>query len=496
MPGARNSRAARRLWIERNSEPRALSAILKPQDTRSLSIAFYPNWQQDVSFPALERALPQIDWVLPTWLALQGPNLVLNTASDNRTLAYIRQTKPNVAIFPVLQNATQGKWDGAGLAILLADPKRRADVISRIVSYLEARRLQGVTVDFEDVPPEAYRDLRAFLSEMSANFAAHGWIVVLASPFDDDKWPFAAFAKIVDYTLLMAYDEHDDHADAGSIAGQPWYETTLDKRMKVLSPRRTIIGIGNYGYDWNSGHADSLSFEDAVIAAHDSGADIVFDDATNNPHFSYTEEDNTVHDVWFLDAVTAFNEIHAADIYQPAGYALWRLGSEDPSVWAAWGNLMVRAFRQACAAFRPARMSISKARAKSCASRPTRRPACAPRNRQANRRHRRRNLCETADELCDPPVRRGSRQARVDVRRRPDSEWTPEILDILKAKHVPATFFIIGSNAEANPGIVQRILARRTRGRQPHLHASQSRRHAESKPCRSNSTRHSGCFRR
>ena len=41
----------------------------------------------------------------------------------------------------------------------------------------------------------------------------------------------------------------------------------------------------------------------------------------------------------------------------------------------------------------------------------------------------------------------------------PDPEWTPQILDILKARHVPATFFIIGGNAESNPGIVQRILA-------------------------------------
>ena len=27
----------------------------------------------------------------------------------------------------------------------------------------------------------------------------------------------------------------------------------------------------------------------------------------------------------------------------------------------------------------------------------------------------------------------------------PDPEWTPQILDILKAKHVPATFFVIGA---------------------------------------------------
>ena len=41
----------------------------------------------------------------------------------------------------------------------------------------------------------------------------------------------------------------------------------------------------------------------------------------------------------------------------------------------------------------------------------------------------------------------------------PDPEWTPQILDILKAKHVPATFFVIGSNMEAHPGLVQRMLA-------------------------------------
>ena len=68
-----------------------------------------------------------------------------------------------------------------------------------------------------------------------------------------------------------------------------------------------------------------------MVAARDSSAKIQFD-ATNNPHFTYEEDDGTKHDVWFLDGVTAFNQIHAADPYQPAGYALWRLGTEDPTV--------------------------------------------------------------------------------------------------------------------------------------------------------------------
>src|SRR5262249_17111753 len=41
----------------------------------------------------------------------------------------------------------------------------------------------------------------------------------------------------------------------------------------------------------------------------------------------------------------------------------------------------------------------------------------------------------------------------------PSSATTPRLLDILKARHIKATFFMIGQNAESNPDIVRRILA-------------------------------------
>ena len=41
----------------------------------------------------------------------------------------------------------------------------------------------------------------------------------------------------------------------------------------------------------------------------------------------------------------------------------------------------------------------------------------------------------------------------------PDEKWTPQILDILKREHVPASFFIIGQNGQANPNLVKRIVA-------------------------------------
>ena len=37
----------------------------------------------------------------------------------------------------------------------------------------------------------------------------------------------------------------------------------------------------------------------------------------------------------------------------------------------------------------------------------------------------------------------------------PDWRWTPKILKILEDKHAPATFFVIGENMQAHPGLVQ-----------------------------------------
>jgi peptidoglycan/xylan/chitin deacetylase (PgdA/CDA1 family) len=39
----------------------------------------------------------------------------------------------------------------------------------------------------------------------------------------------------------------------------------------------------------------------------------------------------------------------------------------------------------------------------------------------------------------------------------PDPVWTPKILDVLKARKAPATFFVIGDQAEKYSSIVERI---------------------------------------
>ena len=438
--------------------PRVLPTALRPQPGRSLSIGFYETFEE-ATYPAFKRALPHLDWVIPNWLGLHGADLKLTTHIDRRVINLVKANKPAVAILPMVQNIENGNWYGDRLGRLLEDRSRRTALVQQLTRFMEDRKFPGLTVDFEQVPKQAYGGLKDFLSDLSAAFAPHGWIILQTVPFDDASWPYENYANIVDYTILMAYDEHDDSDEAGPIAAQDWFEKNLAQRMRVLDPASTIVGIGNYGYDWHGKeYADSLNFQDAVLAARDSDADIDFDDASGNAHFSYIENDKSTHDVWFLDAVTAFNEVHAADVYKPAGYALWRIGSEDPSTWRVLGRGYGAAAPDSLHRI-PVGQDVDFEGLGEIL-RVVSHPTPGARKFEVDR-----DTGAITDESYTTIPTSYVIQVKGQVPGKvaltfddgPDPEWTPPILDILKAKGVKATFFVIGENAEANPGLIERI---------------------------------------
>jgi len=439
--------------------PRAQHPSLTRPDGRALSIGFYVN-DDDNSFPDLKKAAPHLDWLMPSWLNLEGPDLALKSNVDNRVLQYLGSAKPGMPILPIVQNFSGEKWDGAGLAKLLANPTARTALVQNLETFLEQNKFQGLTVDFEEVPPSAQPDLKLFLQELSESFADRGYTIVLAVPIDDDDWPYETYANIVDYLLLMGYDEHWSTGKPGSIAGQHWFEQALDKRMRTLDPAYTIVALGGYGYDWVKGApAESLSFQDAVLSARESEADIVFDPESLNPHFSFVEDDGKHHDVWFLDAVTAFNEIHAADAYQPAGYALWRLGSEDPSIW----SVMARPYGASApeALHRIGQSQDVDLEGNGGILAIQDQPHQGERTFETDQEGD--IVSESYTKIPTPFVinRSGYIANKVSLTfdDGPDPEWTPQILDILKQKGVKATFFVVGSNAQENPDLVRRIVA-------------------------------------
>ena len=129
-------------------------------------------------------------------MSLDGSGMELKTDIDMRALNYIRKTKPDMAILPMVQNAVDGRFDGNDLARFLADPTARSARIREMKAFLEINKFQGLTIDFENVPAAAQPNMGSFLHELRDALAGQGYAVVLAVPFDDPSWPYRTYADI------------------------------------------------------------------------------------------------------------------------------------------------------------------------------------------------------------------------------------------------------------------------------------------------------------
>lgn len=450
------TRAAATATLHRGTET---PGPLQKPDGRPLSVAFYVNWD-DNSRVALERRIANIDVLMPVWLTLKPGSMDLIADIDQPALDIIAQNKPNMPILPVVQNSVDDNWDGAGLAQLVGDPARRTGKVQELLTFVLGHKFNGLTLDLENIPPEAQQNLQTFVSELHDSLHAHGLSLAIAAPFADDSWDYKRYGEITDFVILMAYDEHWAQGTPGSIASQSWFEDALDKRMAELDPDHTMVAIGGYGYDWVKGRtAADLTFHEAIQAAADSEADIDFDDASNNPHFSYKEDDGTTHTVWFLDATTGYNEIHAADIYRPAGYALWRLGSEDPSLWDVMGQPYGNAAPETLKTIE-ASPDITITGAGEIL-RVSAKPEPGSRTIRVEK-----DSGDIVDEDYDAlpssyVIKRlgdAPKKIALTFDDGPDPTWTPQILDALEQAKTPATFFVIGENGAAYPSILRRIV--------------------------------------
>ena len=107
-----------------------------------------------------------------------------------------------------------------------------------------------------------------------------------------------------------------------------------------MPPQKLIFMVGAYGYDWNDNGSpgDVMTFQETMEEARDHHVPTHFDPVSLNPYIAWTDPDSTDHVVWYLDGVTAYNQLRVGRDMGVAGVAIWRLGQEDASLWGVLGR--------------------------------------------------------------------------------------------------------------------------------------------------------------
>jgi cellulose synthase/poly-beta-1,6-N-acetylglucosamine synthase-like glycosyltransferase/spore germination protein YaaH/peptidoglycan/xylan/chitin deacetylase (PgdA/CDA1 family) len=462
----------------------------KPRAGQPLVFGWYVNWDE-ASKVSLRMNLAHMTHLVPEWMALKNGNGDVEDNTDEQIVQIARDAK--LPILAEINNYRNG-WQAGDLHKVLNNDKARANLIDGIVANLQEHKFAGVNIDFEQLPGKDKAQMVDFMQALSARLKPLGLILTEDVPTDDDgSYDLKRLGEINDYIVPMVYDEHYQSGTPGPVASEAWFQAQLEMLLKSLPAEKTVIGIGNYGYDWIIGSRKGgveTSYGDVVAAAVANKAPIVFDKETGNPVLRY-KSGKDQHEIWFLDAVTALNHIVDVSDNGFRGVGVWRLGAEDPGMWSALPKMQWpdEGFNAGAMFPLTAQKSVQHY-GEGEVIRIVDQPRDGARNVWKEKDG---NFAETYRALPSYYVveHNGGTSAKEMTITFDDgpSEYTDRVLDILKQKQVPATFFVIGENAEQFPRAVKReYVEGHTIGNHTYSHPNVAKESAEATALELNTT--------
>src|SRR5213595_2492011 len=435
----------------------------KPPDNE-VRLAFYTNGDP-YSYASLQQHAAQITHLCPEWMTVINGMGELQIDADSR-LPKLAANK-GIALMPLLTNLVGDSWQPEAVENLAHGPAERQDrFIQNVLAVLRNARASGVVIDWQQIDPAYRTDLASFIDKFADALHDDGrelWLCVQPGQ-ELDYIDFDKLSDNVDRFVAMLFDETSDTDPPGPLASRPWFEGWLHVLLEDTDAKQWIIALGSYGYDWMIGgkKADLITFPEVMSRANDAEVESAeVKGPSYSPYFYFQDEDKE-HAVWFLDAVTFLNELREVRDQKAGGFALYRLGSEDPSIWDALS--VPRGFK----IDNQTRESLEVLKGTDTITDVGDGEIVTV---DESRSDGMRKLAVDAEGYLTAKYVKfpkfptlyhqgagGEHQVAISFDDGPDPRWTPKILDILKGANVKAAFFLVGANAERYPKLVRRIV--------------------------------------
>lgn len=289
--------------------------------------------------------MPGVNIVSPTWFELgDETGEIYNLGS----LDYVHWAKKQgYQVWGLFSNA----FDPELTYLAFKDFETRQKMIRQLLHYSQMYELDGINLDIENVNPEHGPLVTQFVREATPYFHEAGLIVSMDITFiAGGNW--SAFyerdklASIVDYLIVMAYDEHWGSSPvAGSVSSFPWVESNLKKLLEMIPNEKLVLGVPLYTRLWaesDSGEVSSkaLSMQEVKKWLTENGLTPAYDEGSGQNYAElYVEEEKTTYKVWLEDELSLRKRAELAQTYELAGIASWSRYFADETAWTALNSI-------------------------------------------------------------------------------------------------------------------------------------------------------------
>lgn len=295
--------------------------------------------------------MPGVNVVSPTWFHIKnGEGDIANLASSEyRNWAH----QKGMHIWALFSNS----FDPDLTHEALSSFETRLKMIKQLLQYCTMYQLEGINIDFENVYLEDGALVTQFVRELTPYFHQAGLIVSMDVTFisSSEMWSKfydrKALGEIVDYMMVMAYDEHwASSPQSGSVASLPWVETNLQNILEIVPNEKVILGIPLYTRIWKEQETEggnievssnSMSMNQATKWIQEHNLSPIYDESSGQNYVEYyDEQEKATYKIWLEDELSLRKRVDIMKKYQLAGIASWARSFANDAAWQTLNKVL------------------------------------------------------------------------------------------------------------------------------------------------------------
>ena len=276
-----------------------------------------------------------VNVISPTWFSVSDNDGNVSSLASGE---YVMQAhEKGLKVWGLVDNFSENM----STTTVLSNTAARQNLENQLVTYALKAGLDGINVDFESLSEDVGIHFLQFLRELSIQCHENNLVLSVDNPVPEDftsHYDRAEQGKVVDYVIIMGYDEHYVGSDTGSVASLPWVEQGIQDTLDEVPAKRTILAIPFYTRLWKTTDGGALTSEaigmdQAQQAISDNGAETYWDKTTSQNYGTY-EGDGTTYQIWLEDSKSIAEKVKLIPKYKLAGVAEWKLGFENSGIWS------------------------------------------------------------------------------------------------------------------------------------------------------------------
>ena len=276
-----------------------------------------------------------VNVISPTWFSVSDNDGNVSSLASGE---YVMQAhEKGLKVWGLVDNFSENM----STTTVLSKTSSRQNLENQLVTYAMKTGLDGINIDFESLSEDVGIHFLQFLRELSIQCHENNLVLSVDNPVPEDftsHYDRTEQGKVVDYVIIMGYDEHYVGSDAGSVASLSWVEQGVKDTLAEVPAKRTILAIPFYTRLWKTTDGGALTSEaigmdQAQQVISENGAETYWDKTTSQNYGTY-EGDGATYQIWLEDAQSVAEKVKLISKYELAGVAEWKLGFENSGIWS------------------------------------------------------------------------------------------------------------------------------------------------------------------